>query len=1307
MTAAKPPREDVESQRTTNSSGARTAGASQALLEPGQLIAERFLVERLAGTGGMGVVYSAQDLATKSRVAVKVVGASGDQKWQRFAREARLLAEITHPAVVRYVAHGLTLTGAPFLAMEWLEGEDLAMRLGRSGLKVEETLTLMRRVCAGLSAAHDQGVVHRDLKPANLFLVEGRPEAVKLLDFGVARLLEAPRTLTRAGSALGTVGYMAPEQAMGVRDIDARADVFALGCVLFECLAGRPPFEGPHDIAVLAKVLREEVPRLRDVRPDAAESLDELVACLLAKDRGQRPRDARAVLAKLEKIGNLEGSAARPTGRLTRPEFVDSEQHIASVVLARARGHAPATLPSMEAAAESEQLEKLSRRFNARPVPLRAGNLLLVFGATQGVIASDQAAQAVRCALALRSLKPELEIGVGTGSLATALNASVGLAIDRASALLDDAERRELPRGQGVQIDALTAGLLHGGFVIEQDATSRRVVREVEEVEERARLLLGKPSPCVGREKELGLLEATLSECSSDQVARALLVTAEPGAGKSRLGREFFLRVRAKSQARCFVARADPSSMRSPLHVLSRLLRQASGVRARDSQSLRGQRLAEYLSATVEAAQRPFLLEFLGELLGVTSEQEPSALLRAARSDPAVMREQTRRAVQHWLVCEVTQMPVVIMLDDLQWVDLPSLHVLEDAVLALREQPIFLLALARPEARDQLPDLFKAFGSQELRLTGLTRRAAERLVREMLPDVSDPKVVAHVVDLADGNAFYLEELIRRVAVGDTELPETVRAIVRSRLDVLPPDARRQLRVASVFGETSWVGGVKSVLGGDVESDVESWFALLAREEIFVRRQEARFPGEVEYTFRHALLRDAAYAMLSEEDRRSAHAAAGGWLETMGERDPSVLAAHFERSDDKGRARGFLLRAAQKALWGGDLSAALTLSRRGLSLGASGRERGELLLVQAHASAWGTRTNLDLASEALELLPRASGSWWFSLSLLVFGSQAVGRADLAESYLELAKQTPPPVAEQIGAYGQAFEVLALGAVLVGRPDIGWSVFEKFRALVEAAPDCVSTAWLHLTYCQLATNTIKDGSWQLGLAVREGRAAVSGMQASGAVSGEATALLHLGIALREAGCYGEAEQAFTLSQQKAKQVDNVLIGEFARLMLSVFARSRGALAESDAELEALCHSTDVNIVHLCQGLRAQALLRSGQLEHSAQLSREAAAGPGLLHRITASLTLAQAELALGRAEQARAVLADALKARGEQLFPQLALDFYALLARVQRALHDEEAAQQTLSLARRFANETADAIEDLELHAAFARRSHLAR
>jgi serine/threonine protein kinase len=222
----------------------------------------RYRIRARVGEGGMGVVYAAEHRQTCQPVAIKVLrrDLGGGQGPLRFQREVDVLAELGHARIVRYLDHGVTADGVVYLVMEWLSGEDLAQRLERGALSVKDSCAVVRGAAEALGHAHERGFVHRDIKPSNLFLVGREAGAVRLLDFGIARTAHSDSAVTHTGMMIGTPGYMAPEQARADDTLDARADLFSLGTVLYECLAGRPLFIADSPIAVLAKVLLEPSP---------------------------------------------------------------------------------------------------------------------------------------------------------------------------------------------------------------------------------------------------------------------------------------------------------------------------------------------------------------------------------------------------------------------------------------------------------------------------------------------------------------------------------------------------------------------------------------------------------------------------------------------------------------------------------------------------------------------------------------------------------------------------------------------------------------------------------------------------------------------------------------------------------------------------------------------------------------------------------------------------------------------------------------------------------------------------------------
>jgi predicted ATPase/tRNA A-37 threonylcarbamoyl transferase component Bud32/Tfp pilus assembly protein PilF len=276
-------------------------------MRQGDVIAERFAIRRRAGAGGMGTVYEAFDTVARAPVAIKTWRAPfgrDDPERSRLWREARALAEIRHPAVVQYVDHGDSVEHGPFLAMSWVTGPTLAERLLSGGVSPRDALRLALRLGSGLAAVHARGVVHRDLKPSNIMLPDGDVDEAVIVDFGIARLSDASG-ITATGAHLGTPRYMAPEQIRSARTVDGRADVFALGCILFECLTGRPAFDGYDPVSVLARVLFEPLPIPSQLRPNLPAALDALLAALLARDIEKRP--PAAALAEL--VAGAEASA--------------------------------------------------------------------------------------------------------------------------------------------------------------------------------------------------------------------------------------------------------------------------------------------------------------------------------------------------------------------------------------------------------------------------------------------------------------------------------------------------------------------------------------------------------------------------------------------------------------------------------------------------------------------------------------------------------------------------------------------------------------------------------------------------------------------------------------------------------------------------------------------------------------------------------------------------------------------------------------------------------------------------------------
>ncbi|HSO63478.1 MAG TPA: serine/threonine-protein kinase [Ornithinibacter sp.] len=273
-------------------------------------LAGRYVLESPIGRGGMGEVWRATDTVLGREVAVKTIDLRNlhdESGAARFEREARATAGLSHPGVVTVHDSGVEDDTA-YIVMELLPGPTLADRIADGPVPVDEVVEVGRQVASALDAAHARGLVHRDIKPANIaYAADGR---VRVLDFGIAQLADVTgsQALTATHTVMGTADYLSPEQALGGR-VDGRADLYALGCVLYALLAGRAPFRGSSPLATMMMHANDPVPDVRDLRPDTPDWLADVVHGLLAKEPDDRPAGAATVAAALAARQSLGGAA--------------------------------------------------------------------------------------------------------------------------------------------------------------------------------------------------------------------------------------------------------------------------------------------------------------------------------------------------------------------------------------------------------------------------------------------------------------------------------------------------------------------------------------------------------------------------------------------------------------------------------------------------------------------------------------------------------------------------------------------------------------------------------------------------------------------------------------------------------------------------------------------------------------------------------------------------------------------------------------------------------------------------------------
>jgi serine/threonine-protein kinase len=307
-----------------------TSPAEEPNVSPGDVLAGKYLVLRVIGRGGMGVVVEAKHAELHERVAIKVLHKrylDNAEARARFQHEARASVRIRGEHSARLLDVGTTDAGAPFIVMELLEGADLSQIIRSGLLPVQEAVLYILQACEGMAEVHAHGIIHRDLKPGNLFVTR-RPDGtplVKVLDFGIAKsalpMNDGEQAMTMTLVALGTPLYMSPEQIRSSRDVDARADVWSLGAILYELLAGRPAFGGNSVANITAQVLEAQPPSVAAIRPEVSPELDRALGRALAKKPEQRFVDVAAFAKAIAPFAGEAGQAhAERAARILRGE---------------------------------------------------------------------------------------------------------------------------------------------------------------------------------------------------------------------------------------------------------------------------------------------------------------------------------------------------------------------------------------------------------------------------------------------------------------------------------------------------------------------------------------------------------------------------------------------------------------------------------------------------------------------------------------------------------------------------------------------------------------------------------------------------------------------------------------------------------------------------------------------------------------------------------------------------------------------------------------------------------------------------
>jgi TOMM system kinase/cyclase fusion protein len=960
----------------------------RATLENGSLFEDRYEILGELGSGSFGCVYQARQLSTGQSVAIKLLSLreeleeSMGREAERFRRETQICAALAHTNIVQLIDSGETQDGQLYAVFAYLPGETLKQALTRDGaLDVRESMRLMTQVLDALACAHAKGIVHRDLKPANV-MVSGtgaRRNAV-VLDFGLGGVADGRRraewqTLTQTREFLGTPLYAAPEQLAGETPTE-RADLYAWGLIFLECLTGQHPFadaggmerlltgggavEIPewlrgHRLGGLLERVTNREPANRDVPVESLiEALDEIVRGELPVPPQEMP--IRAPLPGTGERRHLTVMFCDLFGSTALSQQLDAETYREIVHAYQARG--------------SEAVE----RYAGHIAQYLGDGLLVYFGYPQAH--EDDAERAIRAGLellrGLEVLSAQTEARQGV-----AIQARVG--IHTGSVVVGEMGGREkqevLALGDTPNIAARLEGFAEPGTVVVSDATLRLVpglfVTEdrgtpaLKGIEESIRVhRVGQPSgvrsrlerapgltPFVGREQELGLLLDRFEQ-AQEGLGQVVLVGGEAGIGKSRLVRELRGRLREKPHT-WLECRSSPYTRNSALYPVIELVEHALGSADDHSAEEKLGRLEEGLAHVgLESAQ---ILPLFASLLSLRLPERYAPL----EISPQLQRQRTLEALLSWVIALSEKHPLVLLVEDLQWID-PS--TLEWLALLIEQCPtarVLLLMTHRPHFEPPWPSRTHLL---PMGLIRLSRRQAKELVARATPASTLPETLLDAIaEHADGVPLFMEEMAKGIvasgheiadSLSDIEIPETLWDSLTAQLDRLG-EAKEVAQLGAVLGR-EFPYALLEAVAPVKQSELREGLGRLVDAELLFQRG---LPPRANYTFKHALVQDAAYQSLLESQRRELHARIADALEERFPervaREPEVVAHHCEEAGRIAQAIGHYQQAGTSAWQRWAAAEAIVHSRKALALLGTlpeSRERNGQELPLQHALA---------------------------------------------------------------------------------------------------------------------------------------------------------------------------------------------------------------------------------------------------------------------------------------------------------------------------------------------------------------------